>query len=111
MAAQLITIWWRDIPAQVNAQHGRSREKRILDDRFQVAIDRAAMVAGITTTDAYVQEWRRTTVPLTGDLVDAVDTEVARLDDVYDAARLKILVEAGGVAAPDDQHNTEGDER
>ena len=47
MAAQLVTIYWRDIPAQITAQQGRTREKALLDARFQHAIDRAAMIAGI----------------------------------------------------------------
>ena len=52
MAAQLVTIYWRDIPAQVTAQQGRNREKALLDARFQHAIDRAAMVAGMDDTDS-----------------------------------------------------------
>ena len=47
-AAHLVTIYWRDIPAQVTAQRGRSREKALLDARFQDAIDRAALVAGLS---------------------------------------------------------------
>ena len=45
MPAKLVTIYWRDIPAQVTAQAGRHREKALLDARFQHAIDRAATVA------------------------------------------------------------------
>ena len=59
MAAQLVTIYWRDIPAQVTAQRGSNREKALLAARFQHAIDRAAMVAGCTDPDSYVAEWRR----------------------------------------------------
>ena len=99
MAAQLVTIWWRDIPAQVNAQQGRSREKCILSDRFQVAIDRAAMVAEITTTDGYVKEWRRTSVPLTGDPATCAAAEAARLEAEYSQEVLEKVVRAGGVAA------------
>ena len=39
---KLITIYWRDIPAQVIGQQGRQRIKQELDRRFAVAIDRAA---------------------------------------------------------------------
>ena len=98
MAAQLVTIWWRDIPAQVNAQQGRSREKHVLADRFQVAIDRAAMVAEITTTDGYVKEWRRTSVPLKGDPVEVAAAEAARLDAEYTREVLEQLVRSGGLA-------------
>ena len=64
MANQLVVISWRDIPAQVNAQAGRRRHQVVLDDRFQQAIDRAAIVAGKTTAQDYVAEWRRTQHPL-----------------------------------------------
>ena len=63
MANQLVVISWRDIPAQVNAQAGRRRHQVVLDERFQQAIDRAAMVAGKKTAHEYVAEWRRHSVP------------------------------------------------
>ena len=57
--AQLTVIWWRDIPAQVIAKAGRANAKRELPQRFQDAIDRAAMRGGARETDAYLAEWRR----------------------------------------------------
>ena len=42
-----IIIYWRDIPSQVIFQRGRTREKAMLGSRFQEAIDRAAMRAGL----------------------------------------------------------------
>ena len=40
-------------------QRGRKREKAPLSQRFQEAIDRAAMRAGKGGSDAYMSEWRR----------------------------------------------------
>ena len=97
MAAQLVPIYWRDIPAQVTAQQGRSREKALLDARFQHAIDRAAMVAGMDDTDSYVAQWRRETVECLADLAPAVAVEAARLDESYPDDRLERLVRSGGV--------------
>ncbi len=97
MAAQLVTIYWRDIPAQVTAQQGRTREKALLDARFQHAIDRAAMIAGMDDTDSYVAQWRRETTPLADDMAAAVASEAARIDATYDRERLERLVQAGGV--------------
>ncbi|MGH2406899.1 MAG: virulence factor, partial [Candidatus Limnocylindrales bacterium] len=54
MSATLAVIWWRDIPAQVVAREGRRTHKVVLDTRFQEAIDRAAVRAGLTATDAYL---------------------------------------------------------
>jgi hypothetical protein len=39
---KLTIIYWRDIPAQVIGQQGRTRHKQELDRRFAVAIDRGA---------------------------------------------------------------------
>ena len=97
MAAELITIYWRDIPAQVTAQEGRTREKALLDARFQHAIDRAAMVAGMDDTDSYVAQWRRESTPLSNDMAAAVADETARIDAAYDRERLEHLVQAGGI--------------
>ena len=97
MAARLITIYWRDIPAQVTAQQGRSREKALLDARFQHAIDRAAMVAGMEDSDSYITQWRRISTPCPPDMAAAVATETARLDESYPVDRLERLVRSGGV--------------
>ena len=78
MAPKLVTIYWRDIPAQVTAQNGRNRERALLGARFQHAIDRAATVAGLTSTDEYVAEWRRVTAACGADMPAAVAAESAR---------------------------------
>ena len=96
-AARLVTIYWRDIPVQVTAQRGRSREKALLDARFQDAIDRAAIVAGLTDTDSYLAEWRRVAADCDGDMAATVAVEVARLEDAYPGDRLERLIRAGGV--------------
>ena len=96
-AAHLVTIYWRGIPAQVTAQRGRSREKALLDARFQDAIDRAAIVAGLTNTDSYLAEWRRVAARCNGDMAATVAAEVARLEDAYPGDRLERLIRAGGV--------------
>ena len=95
--ARLVTIYWRYIPAQVTAQRGRSREKALLDARFQDAIDRAAIVAGLTNTDSYLAEWRRVAARCNGDMAATVAAEVARLEDAYPGDRLERLIRAGGV--------------
>ena len=96
MAAKLVTIYWRDIPAQVTAQNGRNRERALLGARFQHAIDRAATVAGLTSTDEYVAEWRRVTATCGADMPAAVAAESARLDEEYPPDRLERLVRSGG---------------
>ena len=78
--AELIIVCWRDIPAQVIVKAGRRSAKRQLDERFQEAIDRAAMRAGLRDTDAYLGEWRRVVAGDCGDDLEAeADGAAARL--------------------------------
>lgn len=94
--AQLITIYWRDIPAQVTARAGRRKSSVQLADRFQIAIDRAAVVAGKHTTDEYLGEWRRQTAPCAGELSEAAAAAAAALEQAYPAERLRRLASNGG---------------
>ena len=50
--ANLIITYWRDIPSAVSVKIGRKEEKRMLADRFQEAIDMAAMRGGASDTDS-----------------------------------------------------------
>ena len=103
MPPKLITIYWRDIPAQVTAQEGRVREKALLEARFQHAIDRAAAVAGLTDTDSYIAQWNRKTFACEGDMAEAVSKEATKIEENYPAERLEILVKQGGVAGDDEK--------
>jgi hypothetical protein len=99
MANQLVTIFWRDIPSQVNAQAGRTRHPVTLSERFQIAIDRAAMVSGKAGSDDYINEWRRVSQPCGDDLAAAATAEAARLEAEYDKATLAKLASNGGLAS------------
>ncbi|MEM1389353.1 MAG: virulence factor [Pseudomonadota bacterium] len=95
--AQITVVYWRDIPAQVIAGKGRRGAKAVLAERFEQAIDRAAMRAGARDTDAYLAEWRRgTPYDVAGADDEAMAAECARLEAEYDAARLKALVDSKG---------------
>ena len=56
---EITIVYWRDIPAQVIVGKGRRGAKVQLSERFEQAIDRAAMKAGARDTDAYLAEWRK----------------------------------------------------
>jgi hypothetical protein len=97
--AQLITIWWRDIPMQVIAREGRQSEKRVLDKRFQFAVDKAAMNAGKKSYGDYIEEMRRDERALdtaADGLAAAADAEVARIDAAYTKEKLHALIASGG---------------
>lgn len=97
--AEITIVYWRDIPAQVIAGKGRRGVKVPLAERFEQAIDRAAMKDGVVGTDAYLEEWRKAApVTIEGDDRAAAEAEAARIEAEYDTARLKALIEAGGRA-------------
>ena len=54
--ADVIVVYWRDIPAQIIVGKGRKASKVQLPERFEQAIDRAAMKIGAEDTDSYLAE-------------------------------------------------------
>jgi hypothetical protein len=96
-----VLIYWRDIPAQVIVQRGRKREKAQLSQRFQKAIDRAAMRAGKGSSDAYLSEWRRESATLesTAELRELAEQEVARFEAEYSDEVLLQLIRNHGSAS------------
>lgn len=95
--AKLVTIYWRDVPAQVNAQNGRQRVSLLLPARFQRATQRAAVVSRQKNAHDFVRHWRRTDKPCGDDLAAEAAAEVFRIEADYSPERLSALVEAGGV--------------
>jgi len=96
--AQLIVVYWRDIPAQVIVKAGRQAAKRQLTERFEKAIDRAAMKAKLRDTDSYLAEWRRAAPVACGDDLEAeASTAAARFETDYSDERLQELVSSGGL--------------
>lgn len=95
--AQLTVVYWRDIPAQVIVKAGRKNAKVQLSERFEKAIDRAAMRAKMSGSDAYLEQWRRGAPLDCGDDLDAEASAAAqRLEADYDDSRLAQLIAAGG---------------
>lgn len=92
----LVTIYWRDIPAQVTAGSRATGDKVLLHARFQHAIDRAAVVAGKTDTQSYVAEWRRETEPLVGEASEAAAARAEKIEAEYPRDALEQLVRFGG---------------
>ncbi len=99
--AQLTVVYWRDIPAQVIVKKGRRDEAKIqLSERFEKAIDRAAMKAQLRDTDSYLGEWRKVSVGEVGDDLQAeASKKAAEIETEFDEAKLNTLVNAGGKAA------------
>jgi hypothetical protein len=98
--ASLIVISWRDIPAQVIVKRGRETAKVQLSQRFQEAVDRAAMRAGKGSSDAYLADWARSPPrPCGDDLQAEANAEAARLEAQFNDEDLERLIRAKGVDA------------
>jgi hypothetical protein len=96
----LTVISWRDIPAQVIVKRGREAAKVQLSQRFQEAVDRAAMRAGKGSSDAYLADWQRSAPrPCGDDLAGEAAAEAARLEASYSDEDLERLIRAKGVDA------------
>ncbi|WP_282607213.1 virulence factor [Pelagibius sp. Alg239-R121] len=96
--AKLTVVYWRDIPAQVIVKAGRKNAKRQLDERFEKAIDRAAMRAKLRDSDSYLEHWRRAEPSEVSDDLEVEATRAAdALESAYTEDRLKELVTSGGL--------------
>ena len=96
---EVTIVYWRDIPAQVIVGKGRSGAKAPLPERFEQAIDRAAMKVGAAETDAYLAEWRKAApYSVEGEPTEVAAAEAARIDAEYDQERIKALISNNGWA-------------
>lgn len=92
-------VYWRDIPAQVIVGKGRRGAKVQLPERFEQAIDAAAMRTGAAETDAYLAEWRKAApYSVDGDPAEVAAAEAARLETEYDRDRVRALIKNDGWA-------------
>ena len=95
--ADLIVVYWRDIPAQVIVKKGRQTAKRELSLRFTAAIDMAAMRTGAGASDDYLADWRKADpVPVGDDLEVEADKAAGDLETAFPRERLVALAKAGG---------------
>ncbi len=96
---EVTIVYWRDIPAQVIVGKGRKAAKVQLNERFEQAIDRAAMKTGAAGTDDYLAEWRKAPpYEVAGEQDEVARAEAARLEADYDKTRLLALIDNDGRA-------------
>ncbi|MDP6968717.1 MAG: virulence factor [Gammaproteobacteria bacterium] len=94
--ATLTLVMWRDIPAQVIVKQGRKAAKQPLSERFEKAVDKAAMRAGLHGTDGYLSAWKRHNQPCGDDIDSVLQETVARIEQEYTDEVLAQLVVASG---------------
>ncbi|MBX2998281.1 MAG: virulence factor [Caldilineaceae bacterium] len=100
MAEYQIT-YWQEIPSLVTAREGRRNRASVeLPQRFQVAIDEAAMRAGMTGTDAYMEQWRRSEWQIREGTPETVAVAVAaELETDYSPQRIREILRGYGSSA------------
>ncbi len=106
--SELVTIFWRDIPAQVNAQVGRTRHQVVLPARFQRVFVNATATAEIYTAEEDVAQWRRETRSLTDKPESATSAAVSDIETTYTPERLRDLARAAGHNPSREEHEPHG---
>lgn len=92
-------VYWRDMPAQVIVGRGRRGTKLPLPERFEQAIDRAAMKSGAAQSDKYMSGFRKADAYIAdGTDAEAAEAAVARIVAEYDQDRIKALIANDGWA-------------
>ena len=94
---EVTIVYWRDMPAQVIVGRGRRGTKAPLPERFEQAIDRAAMKSGAAESDDYMAGFRKAHPYSTGGTdAEAATAAVARIEAEYDQERIKTLIANDG---------------
>ena len=89
-------LYWNGLPSQVRATDENGRVNRQLPQRFQEAIDEAAMSLGKIGTDAYTNgfEWGDE-LERSGTAEDVADAIVSELDKKHPSVDWRSLVKRG----------------
>lgn len=88
-------MYWQDIPRQIKAKDETGTANRFLPDRFQKAINSAAIAASKSDPDAYMSGWKwgpREERP--GSASAVAEALVAELDAAYPQERLRELIKS-----------------
>ena len=94
-------MYWRDIPSQVVVRRRGETSKRMLSERFQQAIDRAAMRAGKTGSAHYLADWRRAAPEtVSGDPSLVAQQTADQLEQQFSDDDLLRLIRSHGIAQP-----------
>lgn len=92
--------FWRDLPSMVVARDADNTTKTPLPQRFQEAIDEAAMRLGAIDSNAYLEGWTRAEwVQTPDDPVATCERVVADLESEWTAERVSEYLDDIGPAA------------
>lgn len=96
--AEYQVTYWRDIPSMITAREGRRNKAKVeLPQRFQIAIDEAAMRANLIGTDAYLEEWRREPwQERDGSPQEVADAVAKEIEEEFSPARIREILNQSG---------------
>lgn len=95
--AELTVIKWRDIPMQIVVRDDAGGSaRRLLPDRFQEAVDAAAMVAGLIGSDDYTEQMTMDRSPVGDDLEEEASAAEQTVLAEWNDDQLKVAIRAGG---------------
>jgi cvfA/B/C family virulence factor len=101
--AELTVIKWRDIPMQIVVRDDAGGSaRRLLPDRFQEAVDAAAMVAGLIGSDDYTEQMAMDRNDVGDDLEAEATTAERALLAEWSEDQLKVAIRAGGYRSGED---------
>ncbi len=84
----------------LSMKEGRKRAKALLSERFQEAIDHAAMRGNAVGTDAYLEDWRSVDTQVEGDSMDEIVNAAAQaIESSFDDERLSAIIKNQGYEA------------
>jgi Virulence factor len=96
MAEYQITRW-RELPSMVTARSGEEVSKISLSNRFQEAIDEAAMRLGDIDADAYMNGWGRDAwVEMNGSPSDVAAAVALSLENEFSEEKIKTILDQLG---------------
>jgi hypothetical protein len=86
--------YWREIPSMIVFKHESETVKSMLPNRFQEAIDEAAMRLGAIDSDAYLAGWTKSEwFEQAGDLSEISAKVVEDIESKYSAEKITELLE------------------
>ena len=95
--AELTVITWRDIPMQIVVRDDAGGSaRRLMPERFQEAVDAAAMVAGLIGSDDYTEQMAMDRSQVGDDLEAEASAAQHALLAAWDDEALKVAIRAGG---------------
>ena len=86
-------MYWHDIPSQIKVVDDQNTVKKMLPNRFQQAIDSAAMAAGKTDSNIYLTGWAWGPKTERSGTAEAVAEFLAiELDEAFPKAKLREII-------------------